>query len=706
MMKKNRVLPALFAIVALLAFAALFLADQNKAGQEKTWLTMDAEELRQMRESASRSNRSLAPEVVRVENGVAVVRATEDEIALISEHAHRDFHKCGGFIAHESETAARETIANFARRAESAAPEIAYTINNAATVQALSAGLSASNILQTITTLSTEFNTRFYNSPTGLQSATWIKNHWAGLAAARNDVTVEFFNHPSWQQPSVILTIPGTAQPNEVVILGAHQDSVRIGCFDQTTCQTLPAPGADDDASGIASLTELLRVAVESNYRPAKTVKFMAYAGEERGLLGSAAIASNYQAAGVNVVGVLQLDMTNYKSQSSATDIAIVTDFTNAAQNQFLRDLRAAYLPALTMTDTTCGYGCSDHASWHNRGYPASFPFEAPFGQHNQKLHTADDTLANSDTTGAHALKFAKLAAAYLAELAKGAVGGPFVALNAAKRADFDGDGKTDVSVFRPADGNWHIALSASGGAAEARQFGLGGDRLAPADFDGDAKTDLVVYRGDGNWYVLQSRNNSFAAGQFGTAGDIPVAADYDGDAKADHAVFRPSNGVWYYLKSSDGQFAAAQFGTNGDKPVIGDYDGDGKFDFAVFRPSSAGGIWYVFGSQSGFWGAQFGLADDRPVQADYDGDGKTDLAVYRPSGGYWYLLRSQAGFAAAQFGIASDTPAPGDFDGDGKDDLAVYRDGTWYLLRSQQGFTGIQFGAVGDRPIPSAYLP
>ena len=82
----------------------------------------------------------------------------------------------------------------------------------------------------------------------------------------------------------------------------------------------------------------------------------MAYAGEEAGLLGSGAIAQNFQASGVNVVGVLQLDMTNYKSPSA--DIAMITDFTNALQNQFVRDLAATYLPTLVVTNSVCGYAC------------------------------------------------------------------------------------------------------------------------------------------------------------------------------------------------------------------------------------------------------------------------------------------------------------------------------------------------------------
>ncbi|HEX8250653.1 MAG TPA: FG-GAP-like repeat-containing protein [Pyrinomonadaceae bacterium] len=267
--------------------------------------------------------------------------------------------------------------------------------------------------------------------------------------------------------------------------------------------------------------------------------------------------------------------------------------------------------------------------------------------------------------------------------------------------ADFDGDGKSDISVFRPADGDWHLLRSATQDWVPVH-FGAAGDKLAPGDYDGDGRTDLTVYRG-GQWYILESGSGNFRAVSFGLADDVPTPADFDADGRTDFAVYRPSNGYWYYILSSDNLFRAVQFGANGDKPVVGDYDADGRADFAVYRPSN--GTWYVFRSTLGFTGAQFGISTDRPVQGDYDSDGRTDFAVFRPSDGTWYLLRSQSGFAATQFGISTDEPVPGDYDGDGKFDLGVYRNGLWYLRHSRNGFdTAQQFGQAGDKPIPTAY--
>lgn len=260
---------------------------------------------------------------------------------------------------------------------------------------------------------------------------------------------------------------------------------------------------------------------------------------------------------------------------------------------------------------------------------------------------------------------------------------------------DFDGDGRSDISVFRPSDRVWYLLRSASG--FTATQFGVSTDKVTPADFDGDGRTDIAVFR-DGVWYLQQSQLG-FTAVQFGQAGDIPVPFDYTGDGRAEVAVYR--SGIWYTLNLATNQFQAVQFGISTDKPVPADYDGDGKTDFAVYRD----GVWYwLRSSDNGFRAVQFGIASDAPVVGDYDGDGRADQAVYRSD--VWYILASTQGFYAVQFGIASDIPVAADYDGDGKTDIAVYRDGIWYMLRSQQGYSAVQFGNANDKPIPASFVP
>jgi uncharacterized delta-60 repeat protein len=267
---------------------------------------------------------------------------------------------------------------------------------------------------------------------------------------------------------------------------------------------------------------------------------------------------------------------------------------------------------------------------------------------------------------------------------------------------DYEGDGKSDLTVFRPSTGVWY-RLNSFQSAVRIFQFGLDGDKAIPADFDGDFLTDIAVYRpSTGVWYIWNSSDDSFTILNFGTPEDIPVATDFDGDGKADIAVFRPSTGVWYILGSESG-LQIAQFGLSGDIPVPADYDGDGKSDIAVFRPSN--GAWYQINSSNGAIAiTAFGLNGDIPVQSDFDGDFKADIAVFRPSTGLWYLLTSSQGVQIAQFGLKGDIPVAADYDGDGKSDIAVYRAGSWYILFSSGGFTVLNFGLAGD--VPQSYRP
>lgn len=270
--------------------------------------------------------------------------------------------------------------------------------------------------------------------------------------------------------------------------------------------------------------------------------------------------------------------------------------------------------------------------------------------------------------------------------------------------ADFDGDGKTDVSVFRPSTGTWY-SLNSSNGQAQIRQFGATGDVPAPEDYDGDGKTDVGIFRpSTGTWYNFRSLDNTVGIVTFGTTGDVPTAGDFDGDSKADIAVFRPSNGNWYILKTTDGQAQITNFGLDGDIPTAGDYDGDGKNDIAVFRPSN--GVWYQLSSRMvGFSAVQFGASGDIPATGDYDGDGRNDQAVFRPSTGTWYSLRSgNSSVSISQFGADGDIPAAGDYDRDGREDLGIFRpsSGIWYVFRSFDSTVyAAQFGASGDLPAP-----
>ena len=347
------------------------------------------------------------------QEGVSLIQISPEELEYLSHIMHENFRRCGGFMVHDDVEDATMTVHGFRKRNWVRQHQFReYYIDQQDTVRSLLQQVEQDKIAETIIELSS-FHNRHYKAETGVQSMHLIRDKWQALAQGRDDVTVELYSHPRWAQPSVILTITGTENPEEIVVIGGHGDSINGYFFAGKN----HAPGADDNASGIASITEILRIILQSGYKPSKTIQAMAYAAEEVGLRGSGEIAKAYKEADKNVIGVLQLDMTNY--MGSEKDIYLYTDFTNSAQNEFVGTLVDQYLPEYTRGTSRCGYGCSDHASWSRRGYPASFPHEATMAESNKKIHTTKDTIEQSGGHALHAAKFSKLGIAYLVELAK-----------------------------------------------------------------------------------------------------------------------------------------------------------------------------------------------------------------------------------------------------------------------------------------------
>ena len=240
---------------------------------------------------------------------------------------------------------------------------------------------------------------------------------------------------------------------------------------------------------------------------------------------------------------------------------------------------------------------------------------------------------------------------------------------------DINGDSRADQNATRSRllQGNigWFTKLS-GGTAVSGVYWGEPGDVPVSADFDGDAKSDVAIFRpSTGTWWVIRS-TGGVASQQWGLPGDVTAAEDFDGDGKDDFAVWRPNLGMWAVTLSTKNYSRLQkdtlwkQWGLPGDQPMPGDYDGDGKADLAVWRNSD--GNWYVCRSSiagectastsSKVLVQQFGLPGDFAIKADFDGDGILDFAVWRPVNGTWYWRRSSDGVVKSkQWGLPGDVP-------------------------------------------------
>jgi hypothetical protein len=218
-----------------------------------------------------------------------------------------------------------------------------------------------------------------------------------------------------------------------------------------------------------------------------------------------------------------------------------------------------------------------------------------------------------------------------------------------ARRADWDGDDFSDLNIYRSSQ--WHFVRSHTG-AQEGYNWGRPTDVPVLGDYDADAKADLTIWRpASGQWATLKS-SAGFGAdlwSTWGSRGSVPVPGDYDGDGITDRAYWTRPGGVWT-VQGSFSNVPPFQWGAAGDEPVQTDYDGDQKTDFAVWRPST--GEWIIWRSLTNDWVAYpWGAATDIPVPGnDYDNDNKADITVYRARTGQWLYLLSTLGYSASEF--------------------------------------------------------
>ncbi len=359
-------------------------------------------------------------------NDIKILKSANGYSAvMLSDKAAEELHHKvlvhgPGFVYESSQKKALLALENINKNSQKN-QKASFSITQDALVRQSLDLVNNTNIANQIQELE-NYGTRYHTTNAARQAVLDLKTKWENIAGNRSDVSVRIVEHTSTAMPSVIMTITGTEKPDEFVILGGHMDSTAGG-------NNSNAPGADDNASGIATITEAARVLFSMNFKPKRTVEFMGFAAEEVGLRGSKEIAQDYRSRNVNVLSYMQLDMTNYKG--STNDVFISTDsYNDDTLNDFMISLLNYYNASgthrITYGTSQCNYGCSDHYSWAQEGYDVTFPFEAKFGEHNPNIHTTRDTFDRSPTPNAtHAAKFAKLALEYLIEISNGVTGGP-----------------------------------------------------------------------------------------------------------------------------------------------------------------------------------------------------------------------------------------------------------------------------------------
>ncbi len=405
-------LQALVLIATLITSVAAFSQDNAQANNYLPFLTTGKKSVLADVQILKKAQIPILKTDISGQVGYALV--TNIEEFKISKIAHQ-FGRCGNYEYLADKELSQEKVyqelqlVNTARAQQVTLYKPFNIVKSDRIEQAISE-LQADNIKQTVLWLSS-YPTRFNKGQS--------PNEHIQPFIDRVKVLAQNYSHPfeitqiahaSTKQKSVKFSLTGKTQPNEIIVLGGHLDSIN-GWFG-----TGRAPGADDNASGSASLVEALRVFLAHNIQPERTVEFYWYAGEESGLLGSAEIAQTAKRENKNIKAVLQLDMTLFPGNGANT-IASMSDFTAPWLRDYMSQVNKTYLN-ITVLDDKCGYGCSDHASWHRQGFATLFPTEATFNSVFQQIHT-DKDVVSSVMSFDHALIFSKIALIFAMDLSQ-----------------------------------------------------------------------------------------------------------------------------------------------------------------------------------------------------------------------------------------------------------------------------------------------
>lgn len=268
-----------------------------------------------------------------------------------------------------------------------------------------------------------DYGSRFFSSETAFAASDWIAAKMAalGLEVEQQDFYVNSWVGSGQAAPNVIGIQRGTLYPDTYVVCGSH--------FDSFTWDVLygggTAPGADDNATGVASVLESARIMTQYDFE--YSIIYCAYGAEEEGLYGSDAYATRCQQEGMEILGYFNNDMNGYL-YGDQIHIDCIYPNTVAPIGDYYMNVGSVYFPELPIRHVNFNEGDSDHTSFNNHGYMGIYPFE-DYENYSPYIHTINDIIGTSVTSFEMSQQYCRMNIGCLAELAN-PITGPITSCN------------------------------------------------------------------------------------------------------------------------------------------------------------------------------------------------------------------------------------------------------------------------------------
>lgn len=275
-----------------------------------------------------------------------------------------------------------------------------------ATVKELMNQVDIKNLTATVQHLQ-DYERRQYNTTQAEEAAQWLYTQFEDLGLDVEEFPFDYLGNPS--SPNIIATQWGTKYPNKYIVCGSHYDSHRSGDGDKT------CPGADDNATGVATVLETARILSEYSFE--YSILYCAFSAEEIGLIGSEAYASYCVEMGMDIVAYFNNDMNGYLHEGNEIHVDLIYPETVATLGDYYKNVAGIYFPEMKVRHVEFTAGDSDHTSFNNNGFMGIYPFEDK-DNYSPYIHTKDDVIGISVNSFEQSQRFTQMNLACVTHLA------------------------------------------------------------------------------------------------------------------------------------------------------------------------------------------------------------------------------------------------------------------------------------------------